>query len=553
MSAIEEGRKDLAAWLEAQPDNFYTASTALQALVARDWPAARQEAQVPVLERFGAVAAGPLDAAVAENNLGRNLPVLDPYDGLGRPVRPVRHHPSYDEAGRLIYGSGIMAAYGQSPTPHQLILGLFFLSGHVGEGGHNCPLACTAGAIRALQRVASPEQRARHLPPLLDPRWDHNHSGAQFLTEVQGGSDVGANATRAEPGPGGRWRIWGEKWFCSNVDADVYLMTARPVGAPEGTRGLGLFLVPARRADGAANGLRIRRLKDKLGTRTMASGELDFEGAEAEALGPVEHGFRAVMEEVINTSRLYNAFGCAAHASRAYAVASGYARHRRAFGGPIAQYSLVQESLATLAADADGCLAASWWLAGLLERLDSGQASAAEQAFYRVALNVNKLRTAQLAHGAVLGAIELLGGNGAIESFSPLPRLLRDNVVYENWEGTHNVLRAQVLRDCRRLGLHEGFFAVLRGRLDAALVDPIAQALDQTLHLPDAQATLRMRPLVDRMAALVMLGGLEGLDAPVLRARATLLRARHVLNTDPGILAEPGYIRLVSECLEWMS
>lgn len=548
MTAITQGRIDLAAWESAQPQSFWDASLALQALVARDWSVERRDAQLPLLERFGAQAAGPLDQAVAQNNLSRNLPFLDPYDGIGRPTAPVKHHPSYHEAGRLIYGSGVMAAYGQTPTPHQLILGLFFLSGHVGEGGHNCPLACTAGAIRALQRAGSPSQRARFLAPLLDPRWDLNHSAAQFLTEVQGGSDVGANATRAAA-EGEGWRIHGEKWFCSNADADVFLMTARPEGAAEGTRGLGLFLVPARLPDGRPNGLRLRRLKDKLGTRTMASAEIDFEGAAAEALGPVEHGFRTVMEEVINTSRLYNAFGCAAHASRAVMVAGTYAQHRRAFGQKIADFSLVQETLAQLHADADGCLASSWWLAGLVERLDAGEASAEERDFYRVALNVNKLRTAQLAHAAVLSGIEVLGGNGAIETFSPLPRLLRDNVVYENWEGTHNVLRAQVLRDCRRLAVHRGFFAVLEARLGPDRVRPVAEALEQALVLEDAPASLRLRPLVDRMAALVMIGGMEGLNDPRLRARADLLALRHLGGPDPAQNAGTEYIVLLKECI----
>ena len=261
-------------------------------------------------------------------------------------------------------------------------------------------------------------------------------------------------------GPGSEWSISGEKWFCSNADADVFLVTARVADPATGTKGLGLFLIP-RLIDGQPNGFRIRRLKNKLGTRSMASGEIDFSDARASALGPVSDGFSSVMNLVINTSRLFNAAGCAGHARRAWVVASTYAAHRTAFGQPIGAYPLVAETLAWIRADAVASMASTLLLAGIAERIDDATATPREQAFFRIAVNLNKLQTSVLSHDAVNRGIEVLGGNGAIESFSVLPRLLRDNVVYENWEGSHNVLRAQVLRDCRRLGVHQGFYAEL--------------------------------------------------------------------------------------------
>lgn len=547
MTEIERGRADLARWTDEGPHNFFEVCTALKALIERDWSPEHRAARLPRLSAFGAVAAGPLDRAAIENNLSRNLPALDPYDGVGRAASPVVHHPSYHEAGRLIYGSGVMEAYGESPVDHRFIQTLFFLSSHVGEAGHNCPLACTAGAIRALQRVGSPAQRARYLPPLLDPCWDTNYSGAQFLTEVQGGSDVGANATRAELQPDGHWRIFGEKWFCSNADADLILLTARVEGGGAGTRGLGLFLVPAVLPDGARNTYRLRRLKDKLGTRSMASAEIDFDGTYAEALGPVERGFNTVMEEVITTSRVYNAFSVTGLAQRAWIVARSYARHRRAFGQPLEQYPLVRQTLAYMGSDAEACLAGSWLLAGLWERLDRGEASADERAFFRVAVNLNKLRTAILAHDVINRGIEVLGGNGAIESFSVLPRLLRDNVVCENWEGTHNVLCAQVLRDCRRLQVHEGFFRVLEGALGAPRLIHERAALDRSLQADDALASLQMRSLADRLASLVQLAGLAGVEHPAVLARARLFERRHLqAPTEP----DSAWLALVDSCME---
>ena len=198
----------------------------------------------------------------------------------------------------------------------------------------------------------------------------------------------------------------------------------------------------------------------------MASGEIDFNGATAYAMGPVEKGFGAVMTHVISTSRLYNTVGCAGIARRAYLVASAYTKARRAFGTAIEAFPLVAEMMANLRSQSQALTAGAMTLATLYDKAESGELDEGRLAFLRVATNLAKLRSCQHSHRAVLTAIETLGGNGAIESFSVLPRLLRDNVVYENWEGTHNVLIAQTVRDFGRLGLHHGFIQELRSQLE---------------------------------------------------------------------------------------
>ena len=538
MTAADAGRSALAQWVEAQPSDWYADDADIRALIAHHGLTRRE----PALHAAGRAAAGPLDAAARENDLPRNHPVLDDWDAIGRFTGEVSHHPSYRAAGRAIYGTGIMAAFGEAGTsgrpsgvaPHRFILALFYLTAQAGEAGHNCPLACDAGAIRTLQYLGTPDQQGAHLGRLLDPDYDTNFTASQFLTEVQGGSDVGANAVVAQPvgdhdgGPGSAWMISGEKWFCSNADADVFLVTARVADPSTGTKGLGLFLVPRRLPDGAINGYRIRRLKNKLGTRSMASAEIDFAEAHATALGPVRDGFTNTMNLVINTSRLFNAAGCAAHARRAWMIASTYAAHRTAFGQPIGSYPLVAETLAWIRADASASIAATLWLARIAERLDAGTASEQEQAFFRVAVNLNKLQTSVLSHDAVNRGIEVLGGNGAIESFSVLPRLLRDNVVYENWEGSHNVLRAQVLRDCARLGVHRGFFAELSDRLGPAHADELAAdgaEMAAVLTRPGAERDLRFRRLGARMACWVMIAAMA--PVPELEA-AAFMTLRHV-------------------------
>jgi hypothetical protein len=484
--------------------------------------------------------AGALDTAVRENNLDANLPRLEAWDGIGRRVERVAHHPSYHQAGALIYGSGMLAAYAQRPNPHPFILSMFYLSSHAGEAGHNCPVACAAGAIRALQALGSEVQRAAWLPRLLDPVYGQHAPAAQFLTEVQGGSDVGSNACVAEPQPDGSWRISGEKWFCSSADAELFVLTARPSGGRAGTRGLGLFVLP-RTVAGQPNGFTMRRLKDKLGTRSMCSAEMDFDGAYAEALGPMERSFPNLMELVIDTSRLYNAFGSAGLAHRAWLVARGYAEHRQAFGTPIAHYPLVQETLALALADAEACLAGSFELAVLQQRADAGQASPDEQAYLRMGLNLNKVRTANLAHTAINRCLEVLGGNGTIETFSVIPRLLRDNVVFENWEGTHHTLRMQVLRDALRLGLHRGFFAQLEARLGAEPVAADRAAFERVLEAGD---TLLLRRVCDRLGSWLQQAALVPIELPGVRARADLSRRVHLA----GGPEDPGYAALVSRC-----
>ena len=513
MNARDRGRADLAAWLEHQPTNFYHADRLFRATLARlagpDW----LDEMGPRLDEFGAVAATTLDEAAALNNRPQNLPRLERWDSIGRRIEEVEHHPSYHVCGAAIYETGMMGEYAR-PGGFLRALSFFQLSSMCGEAGHNCPVACTAGIVKAVGALGSEELKDRFLSGLYSNVYAERLDGAQFLTEVQGGSDVGANAVVAERADDGTWRITGEKWFCSNAHADLILMTARIADPSTGTRGLGLFLVPRKLDDGSANGFRIRRLKDKLGTRSMASGEIDFDSARAWALGDVESGFKNMMRYVINTSRIYNAVNVSGSARRSLLVARGYAQHRRAFGTAIGNYSLVQETVAQIDAGSSAILVGTFELIALLDALDRGELDATESAFLRLAINVNKVRTSKTATECAMRGIEVLGGNGAIESFSILPRLLRDAIVCENWEGTHNTLAAQTLRDMHRYKMHEPYLdtlgawfsetthaslAGLRER-GAVLVENLRSACNAVLAADTPRASLRMRTLVDELA-----------------------------------------------------
>jgi acyl-CoA dehydrogenase len=406
----------------------------------------------------------------------------------------VEFHPAYHGAGQAVWATGIVGA-----EPREQASLLYRLS-QAGEGGHTCPVVCTAGLVRALRTRASAELRQQFLPALLETDYDRAERGAQFLTERHGGSDVGANRVEAVP-DGDTWRLHGEKWFCSVADADQFLVTARPRGAPAGTRGLGCFLVAR-----AGGGFRIRRLKDKLGTRALATGEIEFEGAPAYPLGPLEEGFKTAVG-VLNTSRWLNAVGSAGLMRRAVMVASEFARGREAFGSPIVRFPLVRENLAVMKSEAAAALASTAQVTELVARIDDEAASEEDVLWHRLLVNANKFVTSLAATAVVRRGIEALGGNGTIEDFSPLPRLYRDAIVFESWEGTHNVLCAQVLRDLARFDAvdfavdRSGASEQLARRLRRAVAEPEVGALHFRRQLGELVRTLQVNELRERNPA----------------------------------------------------
>lgn len=459
--------------------------------------------ELPAVRAFGRRCATELDALAIESNRLENLPALRRYDGFGNRTEQVIFHPSYHALGRAVYATGVMSRYA---TPGQQTASLAFMYqlSQLGEAGHACPLACTAGLIRILQRAldragqdgADPGPMPGYLERLLDPDYDTHAHASQFLTEVQGGSDVGANAVTSAPDPDapGWWRIRGEKWFCSVADAQLFLVTARPTDGRDGTRGLAAYVVP-REIDGRPNGFVLRRLKDKLGTRSMASAEIDFDGARAWPVGD----FRDVVSVVLNTSRLYNAVACCGILQRAWREADAYARARTAFGHPILDFPSTARIVARLRCEAYAARIVTFTLAGLSDRLATDPGDALDQAAWRALVNLNKYWTSVAATSAARDAIEVLGGNGAIETFSVLPRLLRDGIVVEAWEGGHNVLCAQVLRDAQRLDLMEGLFGWLERHLGGLTPDLQVQRQRWADLVRDPHGAAWVREAVDAL------------------------------------------------------
>src|SRR3989344_5053899 len=381
-------RLALEAWKAAHPANYGTEPhlAALNVAYCDDNPS-KKEWLSHEADLFGASIVPKVADLARLYTQRENEPRLELHDEFGNRVDRVILHPAHREAGRSLGKSGIVSLAKQAGRSREQAT-LFYLLSHEGEIGHACPIVCAIGAIRTLRRHPSFEV-THFLPFLLNADYDGAFRAAQFLTEIQGGSDVGSNAVLAELNPDGTYRITGEKWFCSVADADVFLVTARVANATDGTRGLGCFLVP-RRIGGALNGFTIRRLKDKIGTRSLATAEIEFNQAVAYPIGALSEGFKIAVSDLLNTSRWLNAVANAGIMHRAYLEALFYAKSRYAFGKTIASFPPILEKLAHLKAEWISALYSSWLVTELDDRVDSGIATKNERRFHRILVNANK-------------------------------------------------------------------------------------------------------------------------------------------------------------------
>jgi acyl-CoA dehydrogenase len=286
------------------------------------------------------------------------------------------------------------------------------------------------------------------------------------MTEKEGGSDVGSLMTVARP-DGDHFRLYGEKWFCSNADAPVVMLLARPEGAVGGTRGLGLFLMPRFLDDGRPNAYRIVRLKDKLGTRSMASGEIKLEGAVAYAVGRLDRGF-VQMAEMVNWSRLNNGVKSTALMRRALHDALAVAHGRIAFGSQVIDLPLARRNLLKMLLPLEQAMSLCFLTADALDRAERGaHPSQDAAALLRILTPVLKFRATRDARKVCGDALEFRGGVGYIEEFAPA-RLLRDAHLGSIWEGTGNIVALDAI--ARAVGKH-GAEAALAAELFARIAD----------------------------------------------------------------------------------
>jgi len=511
----QQARASLAAWQAHKPTDYLQADANIQRVLQMHMGEGYQHHR-PLLDKAASLSATRMDDLAISSNRDENLPRLSRFNNIGERTEEVVFHPDYHELGACIWDTGVLAVLGQ-PGNELLSGALGYFIAHNGEAGHACPVACTAGLIKLLQQVGSAEQKKTYLPQLLNTDYATRLHGAQFVTEVQGGSDVATISCVAVPDAKrkGFYRISGEKWFCSVIDAGLFVLAARPEGAPQGTQGLALFLIP-RTVDGEVNDFTIRRLKYKLGTRSMASAEVDFNAALAEPIGSLQQGFKNLLGIVLDTSRVHNAVAACGLMRRAGIEAQAYARHRTAFGKPIIEHATVAQILARMKVISSAAVATTFRLLAMNDRLATGELSGDAKEARRTHVNINKYWTSIQCTRVVRDAIEVLGGNGTIEEFSVLPRLYRDAIVLESWEGTHNTLCAQVLRDFATRDLHRPWLAELTDAFSeithasleahrtraARLLGYVTTRIEKLLASDSDYASLHIRGVVDRMCIL---------------------------------------------------
>jgi acyl-CoA dehydrogenase len=378
-------------------------------------------------------------------------PKLIKFDAYGDDISEVWVNDGYRKTVENSYNTGIVG-YVHKEIPELGRRGNYIYSYAQGyllsqtEPGFYCPVTLTMATAYLLDQYASPELKKKFLPHVISTGEKTLYEGATFLTERQGGSDVGANLVKAVQTSDG-YKLYGEKYFASNAGmCGVAMVLARKEGAPAGTKGLTLFAAPWRKDDGKLNSIKIRRLKDKLGVRAVPSAEVEFEGAEAYVVGDPTKGFYYMME-ALNLSRVCNTVASLGIMRRAYSEARQYALKRDAFGKKLADFPMIKDSLVKMAVKLEIETRTVFKYLPLFEKVMRNEPGVSEKdiVLNRLYIALLKKETAEQAVHFAHEAIEMYGGNGYIEDFVT-PRLLRDAQVLTVWEGTANILGLEVLR-----------------------------------------------------------------------------------------------------------
>ncbi|RSD26762.1 acyl-CoA dehydrogenase family protein [Mesobacillus subterraneus] len=423
-------------------------------------------------------------------------PKLIKFDAYGEDISEVWVNDGYRKTVEDSYNTGIVG-YVHKEIPELGRRGNYIYSYAQGyllsqtEPGFYCPVTLTMATAYLLDQYASQEVKEKFLPHVLSTGETTLYEGATFLTERQGGSDVGANVVKAVQTAEG-YKLYGEKYFASNAGmCGVAMVLARKEGAPSGTKGLTLFAVPWRREDGKLNGIKIRRLKDKLGVRAVPSAEVEFEGAEAYVVGDPAKGFYYMME-ALNLSRVCNTVASLGIMRRAYMEAREYALKRGAFGKKLADFPMIKDTLVKMAVKLEVETRTVFKYLPLFEKVMRNDPGVTEKdiVLNRLYIALLKKETAEQAVHFAHEAIEMHGGNGYIEDFVT-PRLLRDAQVLTVWEGTANILGLEVLRLMEKFNAGELFLEEMKERISGVEGEYVEQVRGGILQLEKLLVSLQ--------------------------------------------------------------
>jgi putative acyl-CoA dehydrogenase len=450
--------------------------------------------------------AGRADTQEQARLANEHPPVLRGHDRYGNRIDEVEFHPAWHALMETAAGHGLHAApwADQRPGTHVARAAKFYVWSQA-EAGHGCPISMTYAVVPALRHA--PELAGRFEPLLVTRAYDpglrppegkRGLLSGMAMTEKQGGSDVRANTTRAEPAPGagaGAHVLTGHKWFCSAPMSDLFLTLAQ---APDG---LTCFLLPRVLPGGERNGMRLQRLKDKLGNRSNASAEVEFDNALAWQVGPGGRGVATIIA-MVSATRLDCVIGSAAGMRAATVAAVHHASHRQAFGKELVAQPLMANVLADLAVESQAATAVAIRLAGAADRAARGDAG--EAALLRLALPASKYWLCKRFPAHAVEALECLGGNGYVEE-SGLPRLYREAPLNSIWEGSGNVTALDVLRALARTA---GAADALLAEVDAAAgadarLDAAVAGLRQLMAALEGTTSLEAQHEARRLAGQI--------------------------------------------------
>lgn len=503
-------------------ENWFDLDPLLQHRVATDAPPEDLGWSIEKLRGFGGLCGS--DIARNADVIDRNPPRLVQYDRWADEIDEIEHHPATLDSKRKLWKTGYVSLFATDATrggqaaPSVVLAGANYLLSQA-DTGMVCSLGMTSGVAGLVAAYAPPDLRDDLLAKLRTDSFDDGADGSMFLTERAGGSDLGRTIRCVARDIGdGRVLIDGEKWFCSNIDGEAIVMLARPDGACEGSSPIGLYLVPKFLDDGTRNRFTIRRLKDKLGTRSVPTGEVEFNGALGYALRPQrtdgtvassDSGGLNRMMEMVNGSRFGVAMMGLGIARRCMLESLVWAHHREAKGRLLVDLPLAREQLVDHCVELEAAFALGFECAAAGRRDDGAR-------LRRILIPAAKVRLCRLGVEAAGFAVELVGGNGYCEDWG-LTRLLRDAQCHPIWEGSENICMLDVHRAIRRDAAHE---AVL-GRIDTALArggsgpEWLGEALDKVRGSRDA--------LASRIAILDSVDA-DWVDANAARSTTLLVR-----------------------------
>jgi acyl-CoA dehydrogenase len=501
---------------EVEGADWYSADEHLQWLVRRSvgeavWPVAEA-----AMREAGTLV--PAEVEPLMPIIEANIPVLRQFDHRGQRVDEVDYHPYFKQVEKAEHGFGLVRMSNipgwrglQGTAPAALHAGVEYFFLQADQPICACPVGMAAAMCRTLRRN-DPGLAAKWVPRIASDDPEDYLTAAMFMTEKAGGSDVGANECTAVRQEDGSWRLYGEKWFCSNPTADLVLILARPEGAGPGTRGLGLFLMPRVLPEGVAdnpgnadprrNAYILHRLKSKFGNRALASAEIGLRGAFAWPVGEIERGMKQMLD-MVNHTRAGIVLAAAGSMRRSVYESLEHTRARVTFGDNLDRHPLMRDTLAELVTDATATLSAALAVGETLQRADAGDAEA--DRLLRILTPLLKGYAAERARVVATEAMEVRGGNGYIEDW-PNGRLLRDVYVHAIWEGSGNIMALDVLRAISR-GAAPAYFDEVERLTEQAHGGPAAVLA--------AELARESRVLSEDIAAL---GGLD-LDAAQLRMR----------------------------------